>query len=86
MPDSRRFWFSRKSPDAVTPETSPETPADKPTTLSSEDPPDITPSHAPTGESGNTGGNDGEITAVPVEAITVRRRLLPATRATTLWA
>ena len=48
MPDSRRFWFSRKSPDAVTPETSPETPADKPTTLSSEDPPDITPSHAVT--------------------------------------
>ena len=59
MPDSRRFWFSRKSPDAVTPETGPETPADKPTTLSSEDPPDITPSHAPTGESGNTGGNGG---------------------------
>ena len=79
MPDSRRFWFSRKSPDAVTPETSPETPADKPTTLSTEDPPDITPSHAPSGENGNTGGTDGE-------AITVRRRLLPATRATTLWA
>ena len=59
MPDSRRFWFSRKTPGDVKPEASTEPPADKPTTVSSDPPSAATPSPSPAGEEENAGSNDG---------------------------
>ncbi|OXL40021.1 hypothetical protein CA284_12150 [Enterobacter mori] len=59
MPDSRRFWFSRKTPGDVKPEASTETPADRPTTMSSETSSATTQSHSPSGEKENAEGNGG---------------------------
>lgn len=58
MPDSRRFWFSRKAPDAapgdIAPDTSSESPAVEPSAQSSDE---ATPlSSAPPASAGENGG------------------------------
>lgn len=81
MPDSRRFWFSRKTPGDVKPEASTEPPADKPMTVSSDPPSAATPSPSPAGWR----RTPEAMTEVAAGAMTERRRPLPATRATTRW-
>ncbi|MEP9307282.1 hypothetical protein ABKU01_03515 [Enterobacter cloacae] len=81
MPDSRRFWFSRKTPGDVKPEASTEPPADNRRRYRQIPPlPQLRllllPGRRRTPEA---------MTEVAAGAMTERRRPLPATRATTRW-